>query len=74
MVDPSLYKLSLQLVFVTRLGSTTIVLFFLELAGEDCFRHVHVFHFFDVASLGQLNLKQDGRGAWHTGCLENFFV
>ena len=45
-----LCKLSLQLIFLTLSWSTTIVLSFFELAGEDCFGYVYVFHLCDVAS------------------------
>ena len=51
-----------------------ILLSFLELAEEDCFGHANVFHPCDVASLGQLHLKQDGLYAGHAGSLEDFFV
>ena len=37
-----------------------IKLSFLELAEEDCFGHMYVFHPCDVASPAQLHLKQDG--------------
>ena len=60
MADSRLWKLSLQLVFVTLSWSTTIALSFLELAEEDCFGHVYVFHPCDVVSLGHLHLEQDG--------------
>ena len=74
MADSRLCKLSLQLIFVTLSWSTTIVLSFLELAQEDCFEHVYVFHPLDVASPGQLHLNQDGLYAGQAGCLEDFFV
>ena len=48
--------------------------FFLELAEEDCFGHVHVFHPCDMASPGQLHLKQDGLYAGQAGSLEDFFI
>ena len=50
------------------------MLSFLELAEEDCFGHANVFHPCDVASLGQLHLKQDGLYAGHAGSLEDFFI
>ena len=71
MVDSRLCNLSLQLVFVTLSWSTTIALSFLELAEEDCFGHVYVFHLCDVASPAQLHLKQDGLCAGKPG---SFFV
>ena len=74
MSDSRLCKLSLQLVFVTLYRSTTIALSFLELAEEDCFWHVYVFHSCDVASPAQLHLKQDGLYAGQAGTLEDFFV
>ena len=69
-----LFKLSLQLIFVTLSWSTTIALSFLELAEEDCFGHAYVFHPCDVASPEQLSLKQDGLYALQAGSLEDFFV
>ena len=74
MVDSRLCKLSLQLVFVTLYRSTTIALSFLELAEEDGFWHVYVFHSCDVASPAQLQLKQAGLDAGQAGSLEHFFV
>ena len=74
MADSRLCKLSLQLVFVTLPWSTTIALSFLELAEEDCFGHVYVFHPLDVASPRQLHLNQDGLFAGQTGSLEHFLV
>ena len=74
MADSHLCKLSLQLVFVTLSWSATITLSFLELAEEDCFRHVYVFHPWDVASPAQLHLKQDGLYAGQAGFLEDLFV
>ena len=60
MADSLLYKLSLQMVFVTLFGSTTISLSFLELSEEDCFGHAYVFHPCDMVSPDQLHLKRDG--------------
>ena len=74
MADSRLCKLSLQLIFVTLSWSTTIALFFLERAEEDCFGHAYVFHSCDVASPAQLHLKQDGLYTWQAGSLEDFFV
>ena len=54
--------------------STTIALSFLELAEEDCFWHVYVFHPCYVASPAQLHLKQVGLSAGQAGSLEDFFV
>ena len=51
-----------------------IALSFLELAEEDCFGHVDIFHSCDVASPVQLHLKQDGLYAGQAGSLEDFFV
>ena len=73
MADSRLCKLSLQLIFVTFSLSTTIALFFFELAEEDCFGHAYVFHLCDVASPSQLHLKQDGLYAGQAGSLEDFF-
>ena len=53
-------KLSPQLAFVMLSWSTSVMLSFLELTEEDCFRHVYVYHPCDVASPAQLHLKQDG--------------
>ena len=50
------------------------MLSFLELAEEDCFGHVNVFHPCDTASPAQLHLKQDGLYAGQAGSLEDFFV
>ena len=61
----------LQLIFVTLSWSTMIKLSFLELAEEDCFGHVCIFHPCDVASPAQLHLKQDGL---YAGSLEDFIV
>ena len=74
MADFRLCKLSLRLIFVMLSWSTTITLSFLELAEEDCFEHVYVFHPCDVASPAQLHLKQDELYAGQAGSLENFFV
>ena len=74
MVDSSLCKLFLQLIFVTLSWSTTIALSFLELPEEDCFGHAYVFHSCDVASPGQLHLKQDRLYAGQAGSLEDVFV
>ena len=74
MADFRLYKLSLQLIFVTLSWSTTIALSFLELAEEDCFGHANVFHPRDVASPAQLHLKQDGLYAAQAGFFEDFIV
>ena len=74
MADSRLSKLSLQLIFVKRSWSTTIALFFLELAEEDCFGHANVFHPCDVACPAQLHLKQAGLYAGQAGSLEDFFV
>ena len=60
MAGSRLWKLSLQLIFVTLPLSTTIALSFLELAEEDCFGHAYIFRPCDVASPAQLRLKQDG--------------
>ena len=64
MADSRLCKLSLQLIFVMLSWSTMTTLSFLELAEEDCFGHVYVFHPYDMASPVQLNLKQDGLLCW----------
>ena len=69
-----LCNLSLQLVFVTLSWGTTTALSFSELAEEDCFGHVYVFHPCDVASPAQLRLKQDGLYAGQAGSLEDFFI
>ena len=74
MADSRLCKLSLRLIFVTLSLSTTIALSFLELAEEDYFRHVYVFHPCDMASPAQLHLKQDELYAGQAGSLEDFFV
>ena len=74
MTDSRMYKLSLQLIFITIFWSTTIALSFLELAEEDCFGIVCVFRPCDVASPGQLHLKQGGLYAGQAGFLEDFFV
>ena len=74
MADSRLWKLFLQLIFVTFSWSTTILLAFLELAEEDCFGHAYVYHPYDVASPAQLHLKQDGLYAGQAGSLEDFFV
>ena len=60
--------------FVALSWRTTIVLSFLELTEEDCFRHAYIFHSCDVASPAQLHLKQDGLHAGQADCLEDFFV
>ena len=74
MADSRLCKLSLQLIFVVLSWSTTIALSFLKLAQEDCFGNAYVFHLCDVASLTQLQPKQDGLYAGQAGSLEDFFV
>ena len=74
MADSCLCKLSLQLVFITLSWSITIALSFLELTEEDCFGHAYIFHPYDMASLAQLHLKQDGLYAQQAGSLEDFFV
>ena len=74
MADSRLCKLSRQLIFVTLSWSITIALFFLKFAKEDCFGHACVLHPCDVASPGQLHLKQDGLYAGQAGSLEDFFV
>ena len=74
MVDSRLWKLSLHQVFVQLCGSTTFVLFFLELADKDCFGHACVFYPCDVASPTQLYLKQDGHYVGQPGYLEDFFI
>ena len=74
MADDRMYKLSLQLIFVMLSWSTTITLSFLELAEEDCFEHMYVFHPCDVASSAQLHLKQDGLYAGQAGSLGDFFI
>ena len=74
MGDSRLCKLSLQLIFVKRSWSTTIALFFLELAEEDCFGHANVFHPCAMASPAKLHLKQDGLCAGQAGSLDDFFV
>ena len=63
-----------KLVFVTLSWSATITLSFLELAEEDCFGHVYIFHPCDVASPAQLHLKQDGLHAGQAGSLEDFSI
>ena len=74
MADSCLCKLSLQPIFVTLSWRTTIALSFLELAEEDCIRHVYVFHSCDAASPAQLHPKQDGLHAGQADSLEDFFV
>ena len=74
MAESRLCKLSLQLIFVTLSLSTMIALSFLELAEEDCFEHMYVFHPCDVASPAQLHLKQEGLYAGQAGSLEDFFI
>ena len=74
MADSRLWKLFLQLVFVTLSWSTTFTLSYMELAEEDCFGHSFVFYPRDVASQAQLHLKQDGLYAGQVGSLEDFFV
>ena len=69
MADSRLYKLSLQLVYVTLSWSTTIALSSLELAEEDYLGHAYAFHSCDVASPAQLHLKQDGLYAGQAGSL-----
>ena len=73
MADSCLCKLSLQLIFLTLSLSTMILLSFLELAEEDCFGHANVFHPCDVASLGQLHLKQDGLHVGQAGSQASSF-
>ena len=60
--------------FVALSWRTTIVLSFLELTEEDCFRHAYIFHSCDVASPAQLHLKQDGLYTGQAGSLEDFFI
>ena len=74
MAGSRLYKVSLQLIFVTLSWSTTIALSLLELTEEDCFGYAYVFHPCDVASPAQLHMKQDGLYAGQAGSLEDFFV
>ena len=74
MVDSSLWKLPLRLIFVTLSWSTTITLSFYELAEEGCFGHACVFHTCNVASPAQLQLKQVGLYAGQAGCFKDFFV
>ena len=74
MAGSRLFKVSLQLIFVTLFWSTTIALSFLELAEENCFRYAYVFHPCDVASPAPLHLKQDGLYVGQAGSLEDFFV
>ena len=74
MADSCLCKLSLQLIFVMLSWSTTVTLSFLELAEEDCFGCLYIFHPCDVASPAQLHLKQEGLCAEQAGSLEDFFV
>ena len=78
MADSRLCKVSFQLVFVTLSWGTTVALFFLELAEEDCFGHANVFHSCDVASPAQLHPKQDPKQdrlyAGQAGFLTDFFV
>ena len=71
MADSRLWKLSPQPIFVTLSWSTTIALSFLELAEEDRFGHVYVFHPCHVASPAVL---QDGLYAGQAGSLEDSFV
>ena len=51
-----------------------ITLSFLELTEKDCFGHAYIFHPYDMASLAQLHLKQDGLYAQQAGSVEDFFV
>ena len=74
MADSRLCKVSFQLVFVTLSWGTTVALFFLELAEEDCFGHAYVFHLYDLAIPAQLHLKQNGLHSGQAGSLEEFFV
>ena len=74
MAGSRLFKLFLQLIFVTLSWSTMIMLFFLELDEEDGFGHAYAFHPCGVASPAQLRLKQDGLYAGQAGPLEDFFV
>ena len=55
MADSCLWKLSLQLIFVTLSLSTTVALSFFELAEEDGFGHAYVSYSCDVASPVQLH-------------------
>ena len=50
------------------------MLSFLELAEEDCFGPVYVFHPCDMASPAQLRLLQDGLYAGQAGSLEDLFI
>ena len=52
---------------------TTIMLFFLDHAEEDCFGHAYIFHLCDMAKREQLNLKQDGTYTGQAGSPEDFF-
>ena len=74
MADSRMYKLSLQLIFVTLYWSAMIALSFLEVAEEDDLGLAYVLHPCDVASPAQLHLKQDELYAGQAGSLENFFV
>ena len=51
-----------------------IMLSFLELAKEGCFRQAYVFCPCDVASQAQLHLKQNGLYLGQAGSLEDLFV
>ena len=74
MDDYRVCKLSLHLIFVALSWSAMIALSFLELAEEDDFGLAYVLHPCDVASLAQLQPKQDGLYAGQAGSLEDFFV
>ena len=50
------------------------MLFFLELAEQDCFGYAYDFHPGDVASSSHLHLKRDGFYAWQAGSLEDLHV
>ena len=50
------------------------MLFYLELAEEDCFGHAYIFHPYDVACPAQLHLKQHGLQAWQAGPPEDLPV
>ena len=59
---------------MTLSGSTAIALSFLELAEEDGFGHVYVFHPCYVACPAQLRLKQNGLYAEQADSLEDIFI
>ena len=62
MVNSHLCKVSLQLVFITLSESTMITPSFLELAEEDCSKHVYVSNPCDVASRMPMNLTDSMLG------------